>query len=220
MHRKANKSLLQSNKQTWESNLPTKTNLQTYMCSKHTSLTGTCSFFQPKCNATRITPQVMTAVHLPLKKQVFEAVCHENVGLIDGCYDWWCKSCVHIPETTLLKAKLPIWLGTFVLVELIFFLHFSCFNMLFCRCVEFSQWIWCFFSLADRAGDVTGLWMYTDWMLHGSRLVVWPGCSVNSAVSVSTTYTVLFNIIIMCDYLWYILKEILCARYIIPDKME
>lgn len=126
-------------------------------------------FLQPECNRARATWHVMTAVHLPLKTQVFEAVCNENVGLIDGCCDWWRKSCVHIPETTLLKAKLPIWLGTFVLVELISFLHFSCFYMLFCRHVEFSQWIWCFFSPADSAGDVTSLSMHTE-CLEGTAL--------------------------------------------------
>lgn len=131
---------------------------QAYIAHQNTLL------FQPEWNVARATWHVMTTVHLPLEAQVFEAVCNENVGLIDGCCDWWRESCVHIPETTLLKARLPIWLGTFVLVELISSLHFSCFYMLFCRHVEFSQWIWCFFSSADSAGDVTSLSMHTEYL--------------------------------------------------------
>lgn len=54
---------------------------QAYIAHQNTLL------FQPEWNVARATWHVMTTVHLPLEAQVFEAVCNENVGLIDGCCD-------------------------------------------------------------------------------------------------------------------------------------
>lgn len=98
-----------------------------------------------------------TAAHLSSKKWVCEAVCDENVGLMDRWYGWGFKSWVYISETALLNANLPIGLGTFVVVDLISFLYFPCFNMLFCQHLEFSQRILCFLFTGWQAQ-----WMWSD----------------------------------------------------------
>jgi hypothetical protein len=79
------------------------------------------------------------------------------------------------------------------LVELLSFLHFFYFNVLFCEHVELGQWIQCSSSPADGRGDVTVLLMHGDCLAESS---IWSdldinmqaGTSVNAAESISAVW--------------------------------
>lgn len=91
----------------------------------------------------------------------------ENVGLTDKGYDWWGESCIHIPKTTWLKAKLPILLDiSFGWIE--FFFCFFLFQHVFLSA--------CWAQSMDPVSLSTG-WQQglcecfvgtTRWLLHGS----------------------------------------------------